>query len=366
MSLNRAPRYSVVIRVGAQCESYERALKSVLRIHKQVHEVYIVSKYITKDTSSFSTLPDVLRTLRDEHAIHVHYVEELDYSTLKTHCVMELPSTVQIKDTDGRLQREIQRHYQKLTKYQRFAYNVKYDFSSSDFSIWYLVMCVVFVLDWWRSLFASFTFHTAQQVRFVEIQGGASRKYVAPHYTPWITCCGYWAHGDRRSIAAGHNKCITGPQKDLQGYHYFMYWMQQRDGVSGNGWRLWYALCLLFYHINGIAWYGPLVIWALKSVLPVAIPKNALYALDPFSTTRISLFLVLALVHWIILRANFKWRFAVNNVIISMLMPFAVPLVIPFLLIWAKLKTARREYVETLDDDDDHDKTIQYNELDKH
>lgn len=287
--------------------------------------------------------------LRTEYKIDVRCVGELDVNDVQTTCMFELASTMQVKDTKEEFQKLIDANLKKLDKYQRFAFAVKHDFSVVPFSFWYIVLCVVFLLDWWRWLLSWFTFHTRQHLRFTEIQhGGKHRRFASPHYSPWFSCCGYWAHGDRSPLQQSGNKCIMGPQPDTQGYAYYAYYMSLRDGVSGNGWRLWYLLCIFFYNVIGFAWYTYVFDYVLQfvSVTRFVIPQ---IVLDPIHQTRVIVFIIFVLLHWIVLSGSFRWRYAGTNFFIALVTPFMVPLVIPFLIWLPKMYGARSHYENMLD-----------------
>jgi hypothetical protein len=341
-------KYSVMIPISRLRESPERAVKSVMELADQVAEIIFVSQHITKDTLLYRTWKKDQQRLKDEYKILIRFVDRFDTDVVpNTHLLLELAPLVQLKDKDGRFKRDVNANYGKLNKYQRFAFDVKTDFSQAGFSLWYVFLCVVFCLDWWRSLFAWFTFHTKHHVRFTEVWQGGERRVSPPHRSPWISCCGYWSHGDRSPVQSSNGKCITGPQGHIKGSWYFLYYMNQRDGISGNGWRLWYALCGVFYAAFGVAWWGPVFTLGL-GLLKLDKPWLT-FALNPFSTLRVGIIIASILVHGYILRANFKWSMGFYNVLVPILFPLVIPVVIPWIIWWSKISNARAVYEDSLE-----------------
>jgi hypothetical protein len=340
--------WTVLIKISRLKESPERAITSVCKYLKdQVSEIIFESPFVTKDTVLYEKWKTHYTELTDVHHIKVTFVEKFTHDVaLSTPIVLELSPLVQIKDTDKQLLKHMKNSTKKTDKYQRIAYDVKTNFTQVSFSLWYVFICIVFCIDWWRQFVASFTFHTGHHVRFTEVWTANGRRVSPPHKSPWISCCGYWAHGDRSSIKESFGKCVTGPSYEIQGSWYFLYWMNLRDGMSGNGWRLWYAMAFVFYGWIGIAWWGPFIT-ALFSVFGFK-PMWLNFALEPFSTIRIALMLVSTLVHGIILHANFRWYRSIYGLVVPLLFPLAIPLVLPWLIWYSKIAFAKKEYNDIL------------------
>jgi hypothetical protein len=232
------------------------------------------------------------------------------------------------------------------------------NFQASEFSFYYVFWALIFVIDWWRNLFASFTLHTGQFWCSYEILHGYKRAIETPHKSPWLSCCGYWAKGDRSSLMTSNRFAIaTGPSSDFDGRRYFLYSMYRRHiGASANhGKRLWWVIFLAYSALVGIAWWSPILTWIVKLVwsmtqlhkaVGMGFPTTLENLTNPFGTFQIAFKVLQAVFHGFLLHRYVVW----NNVLYAIVVPLLFPLFMPFLGVAMVLSFMWLRYPQADDD----------------
>jgi hypothetical protein len=350
---------TAVVRVSRFNESPERAIKSILAM-KQLdwREIIIVSEIAGKDENLYNSWEHDKKIMADKK-IELRFERKFKIDSVRSsQLLFELPGTCQIKDRGGIFQSKLLDRVKKTKKYQRYAWDVKTDFSCTSFSLWYVFLCVVFALDWWRQLFAWFTFHTREHVRVQEIWKGHDRCLLPPHKSPLVSCCGFGLLGssDRDSICSSNGICSTGPAGErLQGRKYFLYAMDHRDRSGGYGWKWWYVIAWIFYVLLGAAWWGypvnAVLSWASSWGLPgLKLWQGGLqFLLYPLSTFRIGVFIFSWIFHGLLLSRHFIWSNRFWYIFVPALFPLVIPLVLPCLILLAKVDRTHDAYMYTLD-----------------
>lgn len=346
---------AAVIRISRFLESPERAIKSVLAMTRlDWSEIVIVSAVAADKTLLYKTWESDRKRIV-EKKIALRFERKFKLNEVQSQLLFELPATCQIKDRGEIFQRTLVDRVKKTKKYQRYAWDVKTDFQHSGFSLWYVFLCVVFAVDWWRQLFGWFTFHTREHVRVQEVWKGYKRCLLPSHTSPLVSCCGLLGRSDRDSVGSSNGICSSGPTgARLQGRKYFLYAMDHRDRVDGPGWKWWFATTWVFYILLGAAWYGPLVDRVL-SMLTSPLPSLRLwqvglqFLLNPLSTFRLTLWFLSIIVHGLLLSRHFTWSNRFLYAFVPALFPLVIPLVLPWMIIWAKLDRSHDAYEYTLD-----------------
>ena len=349
-------KYSVLIRISRFGESPERAIGSVLTISKQVEEVVVVSPYVTEKTQLYDHWKRDKASLKKE-GITLRFERKFNLNAIKTPLLMEMPSTMQIKDKADVFQGQLEDTMKKVKRYQRFAFDAVHDFSVGSFSLWYLYIALIFCLDWWRQTYSWFTFHTGYYIRVTEIWRGHERCLKPPKRSPWVSVCGFGSKSERHPIERTSGICIMGPTgARLSGRKYYLYYMDQRDGAFGQGYKGWYIIYAYFYAFIGLCWWGryliPVIHWALEK--QARIPVNVVDALfEPFTTGRILIWIVAFVAHYMILALHFKWhRGYKRNVLITALIAASFPilvLILPMVILWSKADKSHDTYQYELD-----------------
>lgn len=345
-----AHRSGVVIQLSPKLESCHRALVTVQKVlaPQGIRDVVIVSsREVPKQRQ---------KEYRDIHIRYQVTPDGLpDYENIPFHMVHNIPPDLQCTDAKN-LKLYLERRVDKTnaTKHhqqQRHGLIPQVNFSSGGFSPVYIFWCLIFMLDWWRNVFGNFTFHTGQFWCSYEVLHGFKRSIEAPHYSPWISCCGYWAKGDRTSLmTAPRGGVMTGPASDFYGWSYFTYTMYRRRLLSSQeaGKRLWMLIFLVYWAIVSVAWWHPISSWIFRTfVNRLSIPEQADMITNPFGGFQIGLKLAIALFHGIVLHRYVIWNHPVWHVLVPLLMPLFMPF-LGFLLVIVNLLQRFPQYEEDL------------------
>jgi hypothetical protein len=139
---------AALIRISRFLESPERAVKSVLRMRQvDCSEIIIVSQVATDKTQLYNGW-DADKKEMAKRKIELRFELVFNLNNVNSQLLIELPATCQIKDRGEIFQRTLVDRVKKTKKYQRYAWDIKTDFSNAGFSPWYIFLCVVFVVDW--------------------------------------------------------------------------------------------------------------------------------------------------------------------------------------------------------------------------
>jgi hypothetical protein len=131
--------------------------------------------------------------------------------------------------------------------------------------------------------------------------------------------------------------------------------MDHRDGVDGAGWKWWYATAWVLYILLGFAWYGPAVNYILSGLAASGLPAIALwqralqFLLNPLSTFRITLWFLSTIAHALLLSRHFVWSNRFWYIFVPATFPLAIPLTLPWMILWAKLDRSHDAYEYSLD-----------------
>lgn len=371
MEKEKGPKVSVVIRLSRFEESCEQAIKSCIRVHALIQEVVVVvGENIPSDTAPlYDEWVDDRDTLRKEYGIPVRVYQEFDLTTcLKgpSNLMMEMTPTLGLSNKDGAFEAQfkalIEKRMHPRHGYCKFSIQTETDFATQGFSPWYVLWCAVFLLDWWRQLFSWFTFHGREQGLLVtEVWKGVTENRIPPNRSPWISCCGYWNHSERFPWHKMSLECRQGPVPTLQGYRYVMAQMDRRrmHNEPLQGGRGWLLTTLFLYHVASFAYWA----WFLQIMVPGSadIPQRlAPYVsgfasgvlesiLNPLHPTRLLFMGLFAFLHYIILGNHFRWSNPLLYVVVPAAIPFVIPVVQPWFIVWSYLDRTKKQFDKTLE-----------------
>jgi hypothetical protein len=349
-----------VIEISKFKESPERAVKSVLAHYKKFRELWFVSEQVTNESVLYENWSKDLNKLR-EFNIEIGFATTLKecQNKIKATLCLEIPPTCSFKDKEALNQLFVRVNSMKKQKYvqRRHAIQLKTEFDGK-FSPWYMFVCLVFVLDWWRHVFSRFTFHTREHLRLKEISHGYAGGFEQPEYDPLISCCGLIKQSDRSPYISGEN-VTTGPiSPNLTGFRYFIYTLERRDRFMGKGWLGWLIVSLVFYGLIAIPIWGvPLnnyIQWVLKSPLKswpfVELTGSLATAfLTVNSTWRIVFCIMSWIFHGFLLNQVFTFTHPLYIIITSLIFPILLPLLFPFVFLITKLYRPHQKYTNSLD-----------------
>lgn len=322
----------VIIQLSPFQESCHRALLAVQKFlaPRGINHVIIVSsKEVQKKREGYDGLRIEYQVTPDGKP---------DYACVPFHLVHNIPPDVQCNATDKKrpnynatLDDYLKRRVEKRGSASRHGIMPQVSFASSEWSFMYVFWALIFMIDWWRNVFASFTIPTGQYWTTYEVLHGYKRSVEAPSWSPWISCCGYWARGDRSALVASSRYAVAaGPSSDFAGWRYFLYSMYRRSiNAPISGVRLWWIIYLLYWTLVGVAWWNIPVGWILQffvtktSFVYLAFEEYS----NPLKTFQIVLKVFQMLFHAVILRRYVTW----NHVVWSAFVPILMPLFMPFL-----------------------------------
>lgn len=323
----------VVIQLSPFQESCHRALLTVQKHLPGVKNVVIVSsRELHRKREDDKKYPNL------KIAYQVTPDGKPNYDHIPFNMVHNIPPDLQCNRPEF-LQQYLQKRVEKTKTQHRHGLIPQMNFQASEFSFFYVFWALIFVIDWWRNLFASFTLHTGHYWCSYEILHGYKRAIETPHKSPWLSCCGYWAKGDRSSLMASSRFAVaTGPSSDFDGWRYFLYTFYRRQlGASANhGKRLWWVIFLAYSALVGITWWSPVISWIthfvwsatkLHQTVGLGVPLAIDNFTNPWGTFQIAFKVVQAVFHGLLLRRYVVW----NNILYTIVVPLLFPLFMPVL-----------------------------------
>lgn len=345
-------KYAAKIYVSPFREPPERAIKTILKLFRYFSSVHLVSETVTLNSQLYRNWTEHKRLLNARHIQLVHHTQ-WDVGLVRENVVIHIPSLVQFREaTFKQLDRQIQRI--PFTDQPRHAIMPMTDLGAHGFSLWYILLALVFCLDWWRQLFAWFTFHTEEHICAEEVLRGNRRTVMHHHRSPgWCSCCGAlgWLrgkrdNGDRTPLIYAASNAIGGPTRRISGMKYFLLYMHNRT-TFGPGWKWWFVIATTLYFVLGIAWWGPLwmAVWKFslglfgylvggQDAVEVGIKAMAVWS-DPIGLPRMVLMVIFALIHTLVLVRHFRWPY--HRIWVAWTFPLAFPLLFPFIMAWSRL-----------------------------
>lgn len=352
-------KISVVIEQSRHRESVSRAVKSVVEMRDSVQQVIFVGEDVNQETLGTSKeWKSDLKKLK-EAQIEIVYQEKFNPDKVTASLLLDIPSVMKIHHSKIHFEDKLEPLKQRIVRHQRFAFEgfIDLTLAGGSLSPWYVCLCLIYCVDWWRHVFAWFTFHSGHHVRLVEVLRGYKRAKLADSWSAWLSCCGFGSFGDRAPLQDGRNICKMGPTTNLTGQSFFMYWMQRRSPM---GWRGWLFVCTIFYFCAGYPIWPTLIrvfveaMWRIRAPSSNFTPEALTQLMNALFTLQMFIMTVLVLIHAFIIHLHFRWTkgHRTNQLvcfIIAGLFPFFIPLVIPLVLWWARLSSAFFVYNRTLD-----------------
>lgn len=354
-------RYSVCIERSKHQESIERAVQSILEIKEHVGQIIFVGKEINHETIGIG-YKDWKKHCKEleKGKIDIVYQEVFDVSEVTFPLLLNVPSLTRIHHSKIQFTKKLEPLKKRIAHFQRFAFEPLLDLTlgGGSASLWYLVLCLFYCVDWWRHLFAWFTFHGGLHVRLTEVLRGYKRAKLADERSSWLSCCGFGWFGDRAPLEDGGSICITGPGSGLTGRSFFLYWMDQR---TTKGWRGWFFVCVVFYFCAGFPIWPRLIragfeaVWRFRASATSTDAAGKLgQLLDTLENLQLLVMVALVIVHAIVIYIHFRWAkgYRTNQlltIIAAALFPFVIPIAIPFVLWYARFDRAFFAYTRTLD-----------------
>ena len=383
-----AHAYAAIIEISAFKEAPQRAVETVLRLAPYFGSVHIISETVTLRDRLYKTWPEHKKQLRKRRIQLLHH-PKLALERIKEHVMIYIPPTAAVKEATFKLL-DLRIRNIPRTQQPRHAIQPMICLDESSFSVWYMFLALVFCLDWWRNMFAGFTFHTQECIRAEEILQGYKRVIIHPYQSPdgwtWslvelaMGCCARsWLGGrkpaksDRSPLIYAKSNATCGPTPRLSGAMYFLHYMHRRKPF-GPGWKWWLAFACFFYVALGVSWWGPIFMAILRLAaqgvqLFVYAPDvtNGLLAaaqfiFDPFSVQRIILIILFSIVHMLVLIQHVRWS------VHTFWVPWTFPLllsVMPLVLLWSRLYQAHETWEHDLLDVQDDVETLQNSKTNK-
>lgn len=353
-------QYTAVIEISPFREPPSYAIQTVLSLHKYFASVRIISETVTLQDKLYKKWPLHVRQLK-ERKVQLFHHTHLEIDQIKTHLIVRIPPMSSVKPaTFLRLHNRVRNI--PRTDQPRHAIAPMTDLNMYGFSVWYIFLTLVFVIDWWRNMFAWFTFYAPEHIRVEEILSGAGRVVIHPSRSPaWCTCCGAcrWLHGkpgDRTPLIYASSNAICAPSRRVSGLRYFLYRMHHRTTFSP-GWFYWFVIAAVLYLAIGLAWWAPiagffwqLILGSLGTIVNDSSTAQAgidiVYAMiEPLGPFRIAIIAVSWVLHTIVLNRYFRWR---HRFWVALTFPLAMP-ILPVVMLWARLYQQHETWEHSMD-----------------
>lgn len=382
-------KYAAVIHVTEFRESCKRAMFTVLRFSRYFSSIHLVSETVTFGDNLYPGWKNDHNTLKQKRMQLHHHTTTLDMKKVTEYVIVHIPPTCMFEEAPFKLLTQRLNRIRK-TDQPRHAIVPVTDLNMHGFSIWYLFLALMCIVDWWRDVFAWFTLYEPEyHIIAEEILHGHCRT-LRHHYrsTPWRCCSpfsfiswcwpksnmyrGYAKHhattqpqstvSDRSPAIYVSSGVVCSPTRRVSGMTYFLYRMHTRN-TFGPGWKLWLVIVLCLYLALGFSWWAPLGIWSWRLIMRVLafLTRDDGFVegagewlavwVQPFGIVRLALVGISWLIHTSILVRRFRWR---HKFWVALTFPFTIPLLFPWILIWARLYQSHGAWETQLDPDDDY------------
>lgn len=164
---NNPNKYAAVVYVSTFREAPKRAITTILKLSRYFGSVHLVSETVTLNSNMYRMWQQHKKQLRAKGMALVHHTQ-LQVHRVRQPILIHFPATSQLLEaTFKQLDQRIKRI--PVTNQPRHAIMPMTDLAPCGFSVWYIFLTLVLCLDWWRQVFAWFTFHTADHIRAEEI-----------------------------------------------------------------------------------------------------------------------------------------------------------------------------------------------------